>query len=146
MYISNQYIFMSQPHHESLKIGLLCLIIILLTVFVYQNTQNNKLIQTALFPKVVTNIPGNTDLGVAPKQIPNLPGDVDGIAMTSAATYNAVTNIVTNANGTSCPQGCVNQQTGAKITLVEGMACPAPYPAGMIYNATTKKCVKSSTR
>ena len=140
MYISNQYIFMSQPHHESLKIGLLCLIIILLTVFVYQNTQNNKLIQTALFPKVVTNIPGtDNDAGVFPKQIPNLPGDV-------SATYNTSTNTVVNADGSFCPDFCVNQQTGAKITLTNGMACPAPYPAGMIYNATTKKCVKSSTR
>ncbi len=128
---------MSHPQHESLKIGLLCLIIILLTVFVYQNTQNNKLIQTALFPRVITNIPGtDADPGLAGHGIVNL----------TSATYNGSTNMVTNADGSSCPGICVNQQTGAKITLKEGMACPAPYPAGMTYNATTKKCVKTSTR
>jgi hypothetical protein len=125
---------MSQPQHESL-IGLLCLIIILLTVFVYQNTQNNKLIQTALFPKVVTNL-SDTDPGLAGHGIVNI----------TSATYNTTKNIVTNPDGTLCPEECVNQMTGAKITLKNGMACPAPYPAGMTYNATTKKCVKTSTR
>ena len=128
---------MSQPQHESLKIGLLCLIIILLTVFVYQNTQNNKLIQTAFFPKVVTNIPGTDN-------DPGLAGH--GVVNTTSATYNVPTNTVVNADGSSCPDVCVNQQTGAKITLTNGMACPAPYPAGMTYNATTKKCVKSTAR
>ena len=134
---------MSHPQHESLKIGLLCLIIILLTVFVYQNTQNNKLIQTALFPRVVTNISGiDDDMGVTPKQIPNLPG----AGNEDLAVYNTSTNTVVNADGSVCPSICVNQLTGAKITLTNGMACPAPYPVGMTYNATTKKCVKTSTR
>lgn len=138
---------MSHPHNESLKIGLLCLIIILLTVFVYQNTQNNKLIQTALFPKVVTNANDpDAALGLFPKQIPNLPGTGDGLVATGGATYNASTNMVKNANGSSCPDFCVNQQTGVKITLTDGMACPAPYPTGMVYSSATKKCVKPTTR
>ena len=141
---------MAQTPHESLKVGLLCIIIVLLSVFVYQNTQNNKLIQTALFPKVITNIPGDTDPGIAnnPRVVTNvvIPGGDTSVTMTSGATYDATTNMVKNVDGTPCPNVCVNQQTGAKITLTNGMACPAPYPAGEIYNATTKKCVKSSTR